>query len=115
MTDSGWEIVEDANYPLSVGKLGGAAWVDWATAPILYSLSRNPLGFELVPGHASVRLAKTSLRIEGSELFPGLNLWFKAEEGARRVVLLWVEVTPSGDLALTDDFWRDPWDDAPPF
>lgn len=107
----GWNVAEEESYVRAVAQAGGFEYIDPIIAPIDYALYRNPLGFQKVPGYQDLYLAKTKLRILGSEVVPSYRLWFRVDLGARTVWKLWVEVAPPEDMGLADDPWGD--DDLP--
>jgi hypothetical protein len=103
MGGSGWAIVEDSSYTLAVAQAGGYPLLDQALAPLDYAFHRNPLGFPVVPGFPEIHLAKTSIRIFGSEIIPSFRVWIRVDSGARMVHKLWVEIAPPEDMGFWDD------------
>lgn len=71
------ELIDEPSYEASVEALGGARAVDEALAPIIDGLCRAPEGFDLIPGHGQLRLAKTRriTRRTGHHI-PAVGLWF---------------------------------------
>lgn len=95
-------MVEEADYERAVAQLGGAQFVDEALAPIMNGIESNPLGFPEVPGMPGIHLARTTIAVRGLELIPALRLWFRVNEAARMVYLLYVEWAPPEDMAIGD-------------
>jgi len=77
--------------------------MDENLAPILDALTLNPLGFPVVPGLNAVYLARTSLAVRQLELIPSYRVWFRVDEKARRVHLLFVEMAPPEDMQTDDE------------
>ena len=81
---------------------GGARKVDDILSPIIWTLSRNPMGWPHT-GVKDVRVATTDLRINGPDIVLSHSLWFRADEANRLVELLWVEVTNPNEMGWNDD------------
>lgn len=81
---------------------GGFQKVDEIIAPIVYTLHRDPLGYDST-GVAGVSLARTKLRFNGPEIFLSHLVWFRLDEAARQVTLLWVETASPDDMEIPDD------------
>ncbi len=109
---SGWEVLEEESYELSVAQCGTHQFFDEALSPITFSLNRNPTGWPKVQGFSDIYLAKTKLRLRGLEIIPSYRLWFRAVEATRRVHKLWVELAPPEDMGLGKSLWDDE-DDIP--
>lgn len=107
MATSGWHIVEEESWERAMAQLGGARRVDRAIAPIIDALHRNPEGFDRVPGHHALYLARTKLAIRDLDLIPSYRVWFRTDPAAHVVHLLWIELAPPEDMGLTDDLWDD--------
>jgi len=101
--NQGWEVVEEETYALSVQYCGGAEYIDSITEQVDYSLSRNPTGFSLIPGYQNLYLAKTKLRIVGSDVTPSFRIWFRVDSKRQRVVKLYIEITPPEEMGFADD------------
>lgn len=85
-------LVEEPSFSEAVKRLGGAEKIDPALDALIGALSRNPEGFETVPGFGPIRLAKTD-PIDHGEAVPGLRLWFAVKD-SDHVHLLWIEAIP---------------------
>jgi len=99
----GWEVVEEETYALSVQHCGGAEYVDSVTEQVDYHLSRNPKGFLKIRGYQNLYLAKTKLRIRGSEVIPSFRIWVRLDLQRRRVHKLYIEVAPPDEMGFADD------------
>lgn len=91
----GRNIIEEQSYTDSVATLGGERLVDLALNAIMDGLCNKPEGFDLVPSHEPIRIAKTD-RIERNcgSIIPALRLWFVIEND-ENIRLLYVEETPN--------------------
>ena len=99
----GWQIIEEDSYRISATSCGTPQQIDEALASITYALHRNPTGFSKIPGHRSLYIAKTKLRLTLSEIIPSYRRWFAADEASRTVRKLWIEMTPPEDMAFDDN------------
>lgn len=104
---NGWQVYEEESFNTAVAQCGSHQFFDVALAPLEYALHRNPLAFEEVPGVPGVRLARTTLRLNGLEIIPSYRLWFRLDEARRKVAKLWVEIAPPEDMGLADDLWSE--------
>ena len=93
-----WQIVEAHSFPVSVASLGTAEDIDCALQNVDFALYRNPLGFSIVPGTRTIRLAKTKLRISGLQVVPAYRLWFRVDIENRIVTKLYVELCPVAEM-----------------
>ncbi len=99
----GWEVVEEETYALSTQYCGGSEYVDSITGQVDYALSRKPTGFFKIPGYQTLYLAKTKLRIVGSEITPSFRIWFRIDAKKRTVIKLYIEIAPPEDMGFADD------------
>jgi len=101
--NQGWEVFEEETYTASARKCGSAEYIDRITANVDYGLSRKPTGFLKVRGYESLYLAKTTLRIIGSEVIPSFRIWFRVDSKKRRVFKQHIEIAPPEDMGFADD------------
>lgn len=93
-----WQLVEAPSFGRAVSICSTVEQIDVALHFIDYALSRNPLGFPLVPGFTSIHLAKTKVIVSSIDIIPAFRLWFRPEARDRIVHKLWIELTPIADL-----------------
>jgi hypothetical protein len=101
--NDGWDIFEERSYALAADQCGGLEYVDRVTAQVDYALSRNPTGFQKIPGYQDLYLVKTRLRITPQEVVPAFRIWFRVDRENRRVLKEHVEMTPPEELGFAED------------
>lgn len=69
--------------------------VDSALESILESLRSRPEGWDMIPGHEPLRLAKTEPFFREGKHYPALRVWFHIVDETT-VSLLFVERIPNG-------------------
>lgn len=69
-------LIEDPTYVAAVKALGGALLIDYALAPIIDILWREPDVYPIVPGCDPLRLARTKEAVRDLEVVPALYIWF---------------------------------------
>ena len=85
------EIVEEESFVIAIEKLGGHGPIDAALESLIGGLSSNPDSFDIIPGCAPIRLAKTEMISWDSKKVPPLALWFRVGHDDKMVSLLWIE------------------------
>ena len=100
--DENWDVHEEHSFSASADKIG-VRLVDDALGPVKRGLNRNPLGFRKVPGFYDIYFARTKFRISGGDVLPSLTLWFRPNEAARSVALLYVELSRPDEMFLNDE------------
>ena len=102
MAGNNWTVREADSFELGAAQCGGLHVVEEHIAVIKLGLSKNPKEF-LLTQLLNIYVAKTDLHWRGSEIVMAYNLWFRVDDDARTVDLLWIEWRNPGPEDWGDD------------
>jgi hypothetical protein len=94
-----WKVIPTDNYVISLALItDDPSEIAIATNLLDYALSRNPKGFNHLPGSADIYVAKTKFILNAGDIIPALRLWVQVIDATHEVLKQWIEICPPHDM-----------------